>query len=594
MKITYLYLEEILENNGIEMPDFLVCNMDSANYKVMRAQLRAKFCYSEKEGPVVVSEDHDEKCEKILKKGKEEHADLLLMPEYCLSYELLAKITGDEELWPEQNQLWCLPCQGIKYKDFFQFIKNLKDMKNGAVVVLEDAIDPRRIAKPNYFINALFYCFTAYTKTGEKKLVLVPQLKTQSMADREYLCEAEGMTLGSAIYVVGCREENRLVTLLCADSLNSEIQWEQMRKEAGGKSLTILHPQLNANPKHGDFSGIRQKIFQYCERAVHITCNWAGGTILERDGAPSIRIGLSWSCVYYKYEDKGAAQEWFKRKDILEKNAEHGLYGAFMRRKLVAVWFADSNEVVQEFRVRKPCSNAYAVTMPKAEVAAVGHYDVHDFSEAEDFCLLRGIPSLSKAYCELVQKYKDVEKYNFPLLHHKKYEVDQFFALASLRRPDSAYEIDEQENLSGWSLLLDEEERCRAQKGLRSWNDLIYQIEQTGFPKHLAEFRDDYKFCWMQEDEKRPCGNVTQEKGNGRLIMGVADDVNQAEWFVKQLCAEMLKDYIGLDSERAAYMVCVYGKDLLSHEYETFPKIDTSISSGEAGKFHGNITNGDD
>lgn len=576
---------------------------------MMRAQLQAEFTYSSEEGPMIPNPDHDKKCRSILETAKEEYADLLLLPEYCVSYKLLEELIGNEDLWPDYQKLWCLPCQGIPWKEFKKWIGKIE---NDKVLVIKDALEGSGV-KSNHFANVLFYCFTAESESGDKeqKLILVPQLKTQNMADGMYLCEGEGMVKGNVIYVIGGQEENRIVTLLCADSLNAEIQWEPLRDKAGGKSLTILHPQLNTKPKHDTFSGIRQKIFEYCTRSVHITCNWAAGTRLvkasdkgsavgadeEKDDRFTMKIDLPWSCIYYKYEDKRAWEEWLSQKETFHQNGEKALYGAFMKSKRVAVWYAGPEEVIHLVRVKKPGCNAYAVLLPSSDVCVKKRFDFRKTGTSPEpgesvYSLLHNIPTLQKEYQDLAKKYLSEDQYNFPLFHGKKDEVEQFFALISLCQRNSVYEIDKDENLKGFSLLLDEAEREKAREGLRAWNELIRQIEKTGFPRHLESFQKDFQFSFAEADEKAPCGNIVRKSGEERLIAGVSPDTGQAERFVKSLCRDELRNYIGDDLDRAAYLVCVYGKNLISGEYEAIPRPNTDISCGTTSAYQGDITDG--
>lgn len=382
MGIKYIHLNKCLEKEGIEIPQFRTCSMNSGAYKLMRVQMRAEFTYSCEGGPVVHSLEHDEKCRSVLEKARNEYVDLLLFPEYCISYKLLRNMVQEQDLWPEKNSLWCLPCQGIGRKDFYEF---LEESKAQGIVVIADAVKEKMIEKNCYFVNAMFYCFISFDSEDEKKLVLVPQLKTHCMADPDYECEAGGMTLGSALYVIGGERDNCIVTLLCADSLNNEIQWEKLRNECGGKSLTILHPQLNTKPKHDTFSGIRHKIFEYCQDAIHITCNWAKGTRLIGDDSESeIRIELSWSCIYYKYKDKQKGENRIKQRKNFNKNGEHALYGAYMKKKQTAVWFTTSEEIIHEVYIRSVSTDDYAVTQPREDVLAEKHFTFSDHEALEE------------------------------------------------------------------------------------------------------------------------------------------------------------------------------------------------------------------
>lgn len=597
MQISYVKLEDELKKKNIKVPEFIACCLTEDSYKFMRAQMKAEFHYSAKTGPVVTTPNHDEKCIEILQRSKTEFVNLLLFPEYCISYSVITHITQQKDLWPDKNNLWCLPCQAIGAKTLDKFIEDLN--KDSNAIVLDMAIDESNINKSNHFYTILFYCFISETKEKEKKLILVPQVKTHAMADRDYCCEASGMANGSVIYIIGSGTENRIVTLLCADTLNSNIQWEKLRdKAAGGINLTILHPQLNSSPKHDTFARIRHTIFEYYAQAVHITCNWAKGTkVTNSTDDSSFQIELSWSCIYYKYKTQDADERWLKDKKTILDNAEKELYGAFMKKKKVAVWFATSEEVIHVVFIKKPRTNTYAVTSPHAEVKVDEYFNFDSVSDnlqkgKNNFCLLNNTPCLSSEYQAVTDKYKGNERYNFPLWHENKAAVDNFFALLSLSTLHSAFEIDKDENLCGWTLLLDDNEKKKAREGLRLWNELIEVINTTKFPRHLGKYQDNHKFQFVPEDNKRLCGNVICEGTDERLIVGLADDISTAQQFCKEIARGADSRETDMNLEHAIYDICVFGKNLLTGQYETFPESNADITNSDVILAIGDITNG--
>ena len=98
---------------------------------------------------------HDLKCRKILELANEEFYDLVLFPEYCISYDLMKSIITDRELWPDDTKLWCLPCQGTPKREFDAFIEFLRN--NQDICLIDTAIADG--VRPNPFVNAMFYCF---------------------------------------------------------------------------------------------------------------------------------------------------------------------------------------------------------------------------------------------------------------------------------------------------------------------------------------------------------------------------------------------------------------------------------------------------
>lgn len=204
--------------------------------------MRGDFSFHREKGVWIEDAEHDEKCLRLLRLAKKRYCDLVLFPEYCISEQVIVNIIEDESLWPENHKLWVLPCQGMEKEKFDSLIKKLSDLDG--VFLLDTACNSWGVLS-NRFVNALFYCFLA-CRDGKPTLCLVPQLKTQPMGDRNCLCEQAGMTIGNMIFTLG----NRLLTLLCADSMNNELTWQALQNEGLQMSgLTILHPQLNGPPE---------------------------------------------------------------------------------------------------------------------------------------------------------------------------------------------------------------------------------------------------------------------------------------------------------------------------------------------------------
>ncbi|MCI8585147.1 MAG: hypothetical protein HFI92_04470 [Lachnospiraceae bacterium] len=92
-------------------------------------------------------------------------------------------------------------------------------------------------------------------KEGKQFLCLAPQMKTQHMSDPACTCEVAGLTTGSKIFTLG----KRIVTFLCADTLNNDISCQDLQNEKLTNGIIILHPQMNRFPKHEDFSRVRRE-----------------------------------------------------------------------------------------------------------------------------------------------------------------------------------------------------------------------------------------------------------------------------------------------------------------------------------------------
>ncbi len=356
--LEFVDLRSELEKNHIDWYPPACCSSKESSYTLLRVQMQGRFQFNQ--GGVWIDDSgHDEKCLSILRLAAKEGYDLVLFPEYCISDYVLRNIVTDESLWPENRKLWVLPCQGIPKEKFKSFIGTVS--KNNQIFLLDKAWTSPRV-NPRSFVTALFYCFLGY-RNGSPVLCLVPQLKTQPMADQDCLCEQTGMTTGCVIYTL----EHRLLTLLCADSMNNDLTWQTLQKEDLLKSgLTILHPQLNAHPKDRVFSRIRWELFEHGEPGVYITCNWAKGTALYQkgDNEPTKAIDISWSCLYRKHTDD-IFEKWSHNGLPRQKNERCGLFGAIMKSKRTEVWFSLYEEEAVELRIPNLSFDGYGkVSIP--------------------------------------------------------------------------------------------------------------------------------------------------------------------------------------------------------------------------------------
>ena len=194
-----IYFRELgneLKNHGIQWDVPSCCDQSISNYSMLRVQMRGRIL-ANSQGVWIEGTEHDEKCHDLLKLARKENYSLVLFPEYCISDTLLKRLAENQQLWPENKKLWVLPCQGIQNEKFTRLCNECGDLPN--VFLLDTALQERYVTK-NKFVTSVFYCFRAY-RDEQPVLCRIPQLKTQPMGDREYLCETAGMTTGDRTIV---------------------------------------------------------------------------------------------------------------------------------------------------------------------------------------------------------------------------------------------------------------------------------------------------------------------------------------------------------------------------------------------------------
>ena len=584
-RIEFVDLRGELEKKNITWYPPSCCNPDTESYSILRVQMQGQFSF-DRYGVWVESPEHDEKCLSLLRMAAQKRCDLVLFPEYCISYPVLEKIISDSRLWPKNRKLWVLPCQGISADDFDAFMNRAAEMQG--VFVLDKAWTSPKVNQ-NSFVTALFYCFIGY-QNEEPVLCLVPQLKTQPMGDRDCLCEQAGMSTGGVIYTL----ENRLLTLLCADSMNNGIIWEKFQEKGLLMSgLIILHPQLNPKPKDNVFSRLRWELFQHGQPGAYITCNWAKGTALYQKGTSEKAvecIDLSWSCIYRKHADD-IHDRWCKNGDLRQRNAKSGLWGALMRSQRTEVWFSLNQEEVLELIVPNLSSGSYA-KVQVAEVFAQARFvynkDAKTWEEQEAVSetLQQKIDAVCPEGDYLSEFSRHIqEPYRFPLDTPDKFDSDRFLALALAKTQEYILEVDAQENLSAWTFLLDEPERMAGAKSLGRLLDLI-EVLENHLPPHCAPLREGRSFCYQPGQRSKPSVNLQAK--DGEALVAITESPMEAQSYVKRLRTEECHD----DEDLLRQFVRIFSHDPIRQRWTCEPQVSTEITDGNGVLMKGDITCG--
>lgn len=587
--IEFIDLREELQKNRIEWDMPVCCDPDAGNYSLLRVQMQQKHMSFSQKGVWIEDTEHDDKCRALLQLASEQNYDLVLFPEYCISYALLDEIIKNKHLWPSNRKLWVLPCQGIPIPQYEEYLNRFS--ANNEVFLLKKAWETRNVNKRT-FVNVLFYCFLGFRDNNDSVLCLVPQLKTQVMGDAGCVCEPSGMSTGSVVFTL----ENRLLTLLCADSMNPEITWRELQnKKLLMSGLTILHPQLNARPKDTVFSRLRWELFEHGEPGAYITCNWAKGTELyqeENTEKPAKTIDISWSCIYRKHSGDILAK-WGEKDWLRQENGKHGLFGAIMPTQQTEVWFSLYSEEAMHLIIPMLAYQGYE-KVHTANIFAKErfHYDPGAKAWAAHTMPTKTLQQRIDELCseeELLHRYSKhvAEPYRFPLDSSEKLSVDKFFALTLAEFHNNILEMDDRENLVSWTLLLDESEWTAATNALDRLLRLA-GVFRKDLPPHCAPLREEPEFCYQPAQNCKPSINF-QSKEQSALVayaLSAVDAQRHVKFLMKSECYN--------DEDLARQFVRVFFYDPTDEKLTCEPKLSVSIINGNSIKMKGDITNGGD
>ena len=213
-------------------------------------------------------------CRSFLQKGVQEHADLLVTPEYCMPWTIIEEISAiDSKLRPSEGAIWVLGAESITLPEFDNQINKLKN--NGHFICHEN-ISPETEHLKKY-LDPLLYVFWCSQVDGQKILCFVTQFKTTPSRDILDV-EQRSLILGKRIYTFN-RGINKigLMSIICSDAFD----FTDTLVAEYSTNMLLIHIQLNQKPAHKDYSKYRTQLISIAsENNVELLClNWAGNVV---------------------------------------------------------------------------------------------------------------------------------------------------------------------------------------------------------------------------------------------------------------------------------------------------------------------------
>lgn len=574
MMLEMISVTELLNEYGIEMDELSICDMNTMDFRLMRAQMKADFVYCAEEGPSICNPEFDVKCLKVCEKARRENVHVLIFPEYAISFNVLRTIAEKQEYQPGRGALWCLPCQGMP---FHEFQEKLNELEASGTVVIKDGIqESGGLCYQKNFVNTLIYCFRG-KKDGKNCLVFLPQLKLCHMRDESYLCEAMGMTMGKWIYYFGEKGRSNIVcSLICADVFHSEISWDFIQQELWGK-IIILHPQLNHSPKHEDFRRIRREMMAGSNKSLYITCNWAKGTTLN--GAQRSQIYLPWSGIYYKHSYESEFHTWAKHiADIMGKNDEISLYGSYFPKQKTELWYSGVEEMVQVIVVRKPESFSKGSVTGKYAVNGVKRFVFENNQMKEErlkFSFRDFISEVDKEYFEYIDKIEKQEPYAFPIKCTSRLEAEGFFDMLMAKNDYSCYTLESDEASYSHFSQINTDKIDYVQQSLSQYIALVEILESNKLPEHLIGwFGERARFTY--KNGERVAYNYSDDENKRTILFARTNTKREAQQFAEFIQRKLF----GEDEEisELPFKVCVFYQKINLREEDYFPKANKKIT----------------
>ena len=207
-------------------------------------------------------------CRKFLMAAVEKHAELVVAPEYCMPWRVVAHILKGD-IQPDEGSLWVLGCESITPDELIEFGA---EANKGGRFLYHEPIDPIQKAKKHY-IDPLLYVFWTKEANGTKVLSFVVQFKTAPSRDRLDV-EQRSLYLGSRIYLFN-RGFNQigLLSIICSDS----FEFKDDLVDQYHSNCLLIQIQLNQKPAHSDYASYRTHLHSVGSgNHVELLClNWA-------------------------------------------------------------------------------------------------------------------------------------------------------------------------------------------------------------------------------------------------------------------------------------------------------------------------------
>ena len=331
MEIEYKSVQELLKSENISYPDFSFFSERGTVVKVAYWQPKGEIKFCKHRGFYCDELIHYNKAREFLNYAKNGNSDIVITPEYSVSWNILKNIIEKKDYWPESRKLWCLGMEGTSCEDLKAF--KMEYEKSSTVNIFMENWEN---VSQNNFVSCLVYLFYS-----ESKLVCIIQLKTTAASDRWAELEAMGLSTGNTIYYFQNRTRtNCLFSFICADALNQSISI--IEKNIVYQKCIILHPQLNPKPLHDSFNTMRKSFLDYSKSNIRIiSINWSKGTTLKREDGTEIKVEDSYSACFYNETEMNKIER------LIARNKKKGIDVA--KDGHIFVWHMPSNEHSMSF-----------------------------------------------------------------------------------------------------------------------------------------------------------------------------------------------------------------------------------------------------
>ncbi|NQX38826.1 hypothetical protein SAMN05421820_101865 [Pedobacter steynii] len=333
MGVKYDFIDKILEQHQLAMPDLKVLRPDYEHYKTFLYQHSGKVVANVEGIPSVKNANSKLAADKHLaffQHAGRETFDLLVTPEYSCPLSAVHDFVKSAD-FDHPGSLMVIGCESSTLNELENFSNDLNS--DSLVVLMESDVFA---SKENKFVDPVAYVFVT-KKAGQDKYIRVVlfQFKTYPMGATPI--ENEFMAFGTKRYIFRNDEESiYLATIICSEGLNIDLETDL--RQFIDKPYLLLHPQLNLSPRTANLKQYRTNFFNNCaqDTSVEILCyNWAKDSAIDGEV-----LTYAHSAIYTKTRKILIDDHRINRNDKL------GLYYNNWKNAKSSILIFDENEAV--------------------------------------------------------------------------------------------------------------------------------------------------------------------------------------------------------------------------------------------------------
>lgn len=291
-------------------------------------------------------------------RARDLNVDLAACPEYACPWEALSEAIA-EGVTPVEGKLWAIGCESIAVGD-------LRARADALAPHCRLVVDWPPAGANGEFLDCLSYLFVARDSKDAQVLTVLVQFKTCQMGGDTY--ESEHLILGDTIYRFGDVGGNRLVGLLCSDSLSRSFM-DDVVPELRHNTL-VLHLQLNPNGDSARFRAYREACCNEMPRNTEVLClNWAKGTQLE-NGTTDDDLVIEPRTILFRSTDDLESGD-----DRVATNHKQGCYLTYWKQYRSAAYVFSPDPQLFALKMSKPMVIGAGALARRVGIIMDGRYE---------------------------------------------------------------------------------------------------------------------------------------------------------------------------------------------------------------------------